>query len=69
MAAEIAGALDPAWVVPMHYRTPRIGFFESEEEFVAAMAPRVERMDGPGFDTETLGSRGDGPVAVIPAAP
>jgi L-ascorbate metabolism protein UlaG (beta-lactamase superfamily) len=66
-AAEIALALDPAWVVPMHYRTPRIGFLETEEEFVAAM-PRVERVDGPSFETADLPS-GNGPLAVVPAAP
>lgn len=66
-AARIAHSLNPAWVVPMHYRTPRIGFLEDEEEFVAAM-PHVERLDGPGFDTAAL-SRADGPVAVVPAAP
>ena len=36
----------PRWVVPMHYRTPRIGFLETEEEFVAAMLDAVERLDG-----------------------
>ena len=66
-AAEIALSLDPSWVVPMHYRTPRIGFLEDEAEFVAAM-PDVERLDTAAFDTAEL-KRGDGPVAVIPAAP
>jgi L-ascorbate metabolism protein UlaG (beta-lactamase superfamily) len=67
MAAEIARELDPAWVVPMHYRTPRIGFLEDEADFVAAMAD-VERLDSPAFDAAEL-QRGDGPVAIIPAAP
>jgi L-ascorbate metabolism protein UlaG (beta-lactamase superfamily) len=66
-AAEVALSLDPAWVVPMHYRTPRIGFLETEAEFVAAIS-RVTRLDGASFDTaEVVG--GEGPVAVVPAAP
>jgi L-ascorbate metabolism protein UlaG (beta-lactamase superfamily) len=66
-AAEIARALDPAWVVPMHYRTPRIGFLETEAEFLAAISP-LERLDGPSFDTDAL-ERREGPLAVVPAAP
>jgi L-ascorbate metabolism protein UlaG (beta-lactamase superfamily) len=66
-AAEIALSLDPGWVVPMHYRTARTNFLETEEEFAAAMS-RVERLDGPGFDTADL-PEGDGPLAVVPAAP
>lgn len=66
-AAEIALALDPTWVVPMHYRTPKIGFLESEEEFVGLM-PRVQRLEQPRFETAELG-REDGPLAVVPAAP
>jgi L-ascorbate metabolism protein UlaG (beta-lactamase superfamily) len=66
-AAEIALSLDPTWVVPMHYRTPRIGFLETEEEFVTAIA-HVERIDTPGFDTGEL-PRGQNPVAIVPAAP
>jgi L-ascorbate metabolism protein UlaG (beta-lactamase superfamily) len=66
-AAEIALSLDPTWVVPMHYRTPRIGFLEKEEEVVTALA-HLERIDTPDFDTGEL-PRGQNPVAVVPAAP
>ncbi len=66
-AAEIALSLDPIWVVPMHYRTPRIGFLESEEEFVTAIAC-AKRLESPSFETGDL-ERGDGPVAVVVAAP
>jgi L-ascorbate metabolism protein UlaG (beta-lactamase superfamily) len=34
-AAEITGALDPRWVVPMHYRTPAIDLLEPVDAFVA----------------------------------
>jgi L-ascorbate metabolism protein UlaG (beta-lactamase superfamily) len=66
-AAEIAISLDPSWVVPMHYRTPKIGFLETAEEFLAAF-PSVEAMEGPGFDTAEL-EDGGSTLAVVPAAP
>ena len=66
-AADIVEALEPRWVVPMHYRTPRIGFLETEEEFVERM-PRVERLQGSGFDTAEL-PEAEGTLAVVPAAP
>jgi len=66
-AAEIAKELAPAWVVPMHYRTPKIGFLETEEEFVDAM-PSTERLTSPSFDTNDL-ERGDAPLVIVPAAP
>jgi L-ascorbate metabolism protein UlaG (beta-lactamase superfamily) len=67
-AAEIALSLHPSWVVPMHYRTPRTGFLETEEEFVAAMEPHVLRVDAASFETDAI-ERGGTPTAVIPAAP
>jgi L-ascorbate metabolism protein UlaG (beta-lactamase superfamily) len=67
-AAELALSLGPDWVVPMHYRTPRIGFLESEEAFAAAF-PQVMRFDSPSFDTDELERPETGPVAVIPASP
>jgi len=51
----------------MHYRTPRIGFLETAEDFLARSA-RVERLDGAAFDIEQLPD-GDGPLVVVPAAP
>jgi len=66
-AAAIVAALEPRWVVPMHYRTPRVDFLELEDEFVALVG-RVERVPGGRFETDDL-PEGDGPLAVIPAAP
>jgi L-ascorbate metabolism protein UlaG (beta-lactamase superfamily) len=66
-AAAIVDSLGPRWVVPMHYRTPRIGFLETEEEFVG-LVPRVERLAGSAFETSEL-PEGDGPLVVVPAAP
>jgi L-ascorbate metabolism protein UlaG (beta-lactamase superfamily) len=66
-AAAIATRLAPRWVVPMHYRTGRIDFLETEEEFAASM-PRLVRLETPAFDTAEL-AEDDGPIAVVPAAP
>jgi L-ascorbate metabolism protein UlaG (beta-lactamase superfamily) len=66
-AAAIIERLQPRWVVPMHYRTPRIGFLETEEAFLELMR-NVERVSGPVFDTADLPVE-DAPVAVVPAAP
>lgn len=66
-AAEIVTTLRPRWVVPMHYRTPRIGFLETEEEFVGLM-PAVERPSASAFETTDLPDS-DGPLVVVPAAP
>jgi L-ascorbate metabolism protein UlaG (beta-lactamase superfamily) len=66
-AAEIARRLGARWVVPMHYRTPRIGFLDTADAFLERM-PAVRRMETPAFDTAEL-PRDDGPVAVVPAAP
>jgi L-ascorbate metabolism protein UlaG (beta-lactamase superfamily) len=66
-ASAIVRRLQPKWVVPMHYRTPKIGFLEDAEEFLGLM-DRVERLDGPSFETGELPAA-DGPVAVVPAAP
>jgi L-ascorbate metabolism protein UlaG (beta-lactamase superfamily) len=65
-AAAIVERLAPRWVVPMHYRTPRIGFLETEEAFVGRM-PHVLRLSAPSFETAELDE--DGPLVVVPAAP
>jgi L-ascorbate metabolism protein UlaG (beta-lactamase superfamily) len=66
-AAAIIERLSPRWVVPMHYRTPRISFLETEEAFLKLM-DHVERLPGSTFDTAELPVQ-DAPVAVVPAAP
>jgi L-ascorbate metabolism protein UlaG (beta-lactamase superfamily) len=66
-AAALVGELNPTWVVPMHYRTYRVGFLETEEEFLGLME-RVERLKEPHFETADLPS-GGGPVTVVPATP
>jgi L-ascorbate metabolism protein UlaG (beta-lactamase superfamily) len=66
-AQAIVERLRPRWVVPMHYRTPRIGFLETAEEFLELSA-HVERLPSAIFDTAELPVR-DAPVAVVPATP
>jgi L-ascorbate metabolism protein UlaG (beta-lactamase superfamily) len=66
-AAAIVDRLSPRWVVPMHYRTPRISFLETADAFLGLLA-HVERLPGAVFDTAALPVE-DAPVAVVPAAP
>lgn len=66
-AAAIAKDLAPSWVVPMHYRTEKINFLETEEAFVEAM-PKAQRLPSSSFDTEDL-EKGDSPVVIVPTAP
>jgi L-ascorbate metabolism protein UlaG (beta-lactamase superfamily) len=66
-ASSIVERLSPRWVVPMHYRTPRIGFLETADEFLAR-AENVARLDEPVFETGEL-QQTDGPLVVVPAAP
>ncbi len=66
-AAAIANRLAPKWVVPMHYRTPRIGFLEPADAFLENM-PAVERLSETSFDTDSL-TTDNGPRVVVPATP
>jgi L-ascorbate metabolism protein UlaG (beta-lactamase superfamily) len=66
-AAEVTRALGPRWVVPMHYRTPRISFLEPADAFLELM-PHVDQLTGPSFETGEL-AVADGPLVVVPAAP
>ncbi len=66
-AHAILDRLEPRWVVPMHYRSPRISFLETADAFLEAAA-QVERTGGPAFDTTALPGA-DGPLVVVPAAP
>ena len=65
-AAAIVERLSPRWIVPMHYRTPRIGFLDTADAFLERMA-HVAKLDAPMFDTDALGD--ESPLTVVPAAP
>jgi L-ascorbate metabolism protein UlaG (beta-lactamase superfamily) len=66
-AQAIIEQLHPRWVVPMHYRTPRIGFLETADGFLELCA-HVERLPQAAFQTSELPVQ-DAPVAVVPATP
>jgi L-ascorbate metabolism protein UlaG (beta-lactamase superfamily) len=64
-ARELVDQRGVRWVVPLHYRTPRIGFLETAEAFLETF-DEVVRLDGPSFETSDLP---DGPAVIVPAAP
>jgi L-ascorbate metabolism protein UlaG (beta-lactamase superfamily) len=66
-AEAIVRRLAPRWVVPMHYRTPRISFLETAEDFTGRFTD-VHEPGGSSFDTDGLPAV-DGPLVVVPAAP
>ncbi len=66
-AVEIAGRLGARIVVPMHYRTPRIGFLEAPDALLERLG-KVERVDSTVIETDAVRS-GDGPLAVVPTVP
>jgi L-ascorbate metabolism protein UlaG (beta-lactamase superfamily) len=65
-ARALVDRIGARWVVPMHYRTPRIGFLETADAFLELFRDAVVRCDSPAFET---GELPEGPVAVVPAAP
>jgi L-ascorbate metabolism protein UlaG (beta-lactamase superfamily) len=66
-AHAIVERLRPRWVVPMHYRTPRVNFLDSADAFIE-LSDDARQLDSPAFETAELAG-GDGPVVVVPAAP
>lgn len=66
-ALPIVERLGPRWVVPMHYRTPRIGFLETADAFLGSLSA-VHRLDQPVFETREL-PRAEGPLVIVPAVP
>ena len=68
-AEAIVERLAPALVVPMHYRTPQIGFLETADDFIGRFPDsRVVRCEAPDFDTASI-RLGDAPTVVVPAPP
>jgi L-ascorbate metabolism protein UlaG (beta-lactamase superfamily) len=66
-AREIIDRLEPKWVVPMHYRTPKLGFLDTADAFLDTFS-QVHRLPQPSFETAELPS-GEETIAVVPAAP
>jgi L-ascorbate metabolism protein UlaG (beta-lactamase superfamily) len=65
-AADIAGRVQARWIVPMHYRTPRINFLAPVDDF-ASRFEHVARLDTPRFELDEL--PGERPLVIVPAAP
>jgi L-ascorbate metabolism protein UlaG (beta-lactamase superfamily) len=66
-AREIVDRLHPKWVVPMHYRTPKIGFLEPADAFIEKF-DEAHHCAEPSFETGDLPAA-EQPVVVVPAAP
>jgi L-ascorbate metabolism protein UlaG (beta-lactamase superfamily) len=66
-AAVVVERVPARWVVPMHYRTPRIGFLETADAFLEK-AGVVERLPSSAFETSEL-PRADRAVVVVPQSP
>jgi L-ascorbate metabolism protein UlaG (beta-lactamase superfamily) len=68
-AAAIVRALRPRLVVPMHYRTGAVDFLDPPDEFLDALAARVERLDQSELDVEQFLGTPDEPIVALLAAP
>ena len=66
-AAEAVETLAPGWVVPMHYRTPAIGFLDPVDGFLGRFAD-VRAFDGPDAEL-SAGERPERPLVLHLAAP
>lgn len=66
-AYAIVERLKPRWVVPMHYGTHRVNFLAPADEFLEKFGDSVHCSEQSTVDTGELD--GEGPVAVVPAAP
>ncbi len=66
-AALVVERVNPRWVVPMHYRTHRIGFLETADAF-CDKSHAIKRIDGCAFETGEL-PQTERPLVVVPEAP
>ena len=68
-AARVVRDIAPSLVVPMHHRTPAIGFLEPPDAFLEALRAEVHRVDATEADvSDHLGSPG-APVVLMLEAP
>ena len=68
-AAELVREVEPQLVVPMHYRTPAIGFLDPPDAFLEALGARVERLETSEADVEPLLGSREEPVVALLAPP
>ena len=67
-AAEVVEELNPSWVVPMHFRTPAISFFDTADAFLKAVKGEVVALDRSTFDTDEVRPEG-GRMILLPLPP
>jgi L-ascorbate metabolism protein UlaG (beta-lactamase superfamily) len=68
-SAAVARALEARLVVPMHYRTPSIGFLEEPDTFLEALGAQIVSPGSSEFDVEPVLASGGSPLVVLPDAP
>jgi L-ascorbate metabolism protein UlaG (beta-lactamase superfamily) len=69
-AAAVVELLEPALVVPMHYRTPAVNFLETADDFLGRFPdPTVTRCATNEFDTAEVRLGEGAPTIVVPAPP
>jgi L-ascorbate metabolism protein UlaG (beta-lactamase superfamily) len=65
-AAAVVERLAPSWVVPMHYRTEKIGFLEPVDEFAASFGDeRIHRAGDSSVELADVPAAESGPVLVL----
>jgi len=65
-AVAIVARLAPRWVIPMHYRTERIGFLEPLDGFIELMGGAEY---APAAEFELPEHPGERPILLVPATP
>ena len=68
-AAEIVRALRPRLVIPMHYRTDAVNYFEPVDAFLDALGARVQQIDTSEFEAEQFLGTAEDPTVALVAAP
>jgi L-ascorbate metabolism protein UlaG (beta-lactamase superfamily) len=68
-AAALVRELRPRLVVPMHYRTPAIGFLDPPNAFLEALGTRVHQLETSETEVEPLLDSREEPVVALLAAP
>ena len=68
-AAAVVRELRPSLVVPMHYRTPAIGFLDPPDAFLEALGAPVERLETSETEVQPLLGSPQEPVVALLAPP
>ncbi|HEX4520187.1 MAG TPA: MBL fold metallo-hydrolase [Gaiellaceae bacterium] len=68
-AAQVVRDLRPRLAIPMHYRTPAIGFLDPPDAFLEALGAPVEHADSSEIEVEPLLGSHDEPRVVLLAPP